>query len=95
MSDSLQLHGLSKQVSSVGLGPLSLDIRLIHARLLSCVRLFKATWTVALQAPLSVGFSGQEYWSGLPFPSLGDLSDPGFKTVSCISCIASGFFTFG
>ena len=36
-------------------------------------------WTVAHQAPLSVGFSGQEYWSGLPFPPSGDLSDPGIK----------------
>ena len=36
-----------------------------------------APWTVAQQAPLSVGFSRQEYWSGLPFPSPGDLPDPG------------------
>ena len=36
-------------------------------------------WTVACQAPLSMGFSRQEYWSGLPFPSLGDLSDPGVE----------------
>jgi len=36
-------------------------------------------WTVARQAPLSMGFSRQEYWSGLPFPSPGDLSNPGIK----------------
>ena len=36
-------------------------------------------WTVACQAPLSVGFSRQEYWSGLPFPSPGDLLDPGIE----------------
>ena len=36
-------------------------------------------WTVARQAPLSLGFSRQEYWSGLPFPSPGDLPDPGIK----------------
>ena len=36
-------------------------------------------WTVACQAPLSMGFSRQEYWSGLPFPSPGDLPDPGIK----------------
>ena len=36
-------------------------------------------WTVACQAPLSIGFSRQEYWSGLPFPSLGDLPDPGIE----------------
>ena len=39
-------------------------------------------WTVAHQAPLSVGFSRQEYWSGLPFPSLGDLPDPGIEPGS-------------
>ena len=44
---------------------------------LSCVRLFETLWTVARQAPLSMGFSRQEYWSGLPFPSPGDLPNPG------------------
>ena len=44
---------------------------------LSRVRLFATPWTAAYQAPLSVGFSRQEYWSGLPFPSPGDLPDPG------------------
>ena len=39
-------------------------------------------WTVACQAPLSVGFSRQEYWSGLPFPFLGDLPDPGIEPQS-------------
>ena len=39
-------------------------------------------WTVAYQAPPSIGFSRQEYWSGLPFPSPGDLSDPGIKPGS-------------
>ena len=39
-------------------------------------------WTVAHQVPLSVGFSRQEYWSGLPFPSPGDLSDPGIEPWS-------------
>jgi len=39
-------------------------------------------WTVAHQAPPSIGFSKQEYWSGLPFPSPGDLSDPGIEPVS-------------
>ena len=46
---------------------------------LSRVRLFVAPWTVAYQTPLSMGFSRQEYWSGLPFPSPGDLPDPGIK----------------
>ena len=40
------------------------------------------SWTVAPQAPLSMGFSRKEYWSGLPFPSLGDLSDPGIEPRS-------------
>ena len=40
------------------------------------------SWTVAHQAPLSMGFSRQEYWSGLPFPSPGDLLDPGIKPRS-------------
>ena len=39
-------------------------------------------WTVALQAPLSMGFPRQEYWSGLPFPSPGDLPDPGIEPGS-------------
>ena len=43
---------------------------------LSCVQLFVTPRTVA-QAPLSMGFPRQKYWSGLPFPSLGDLPDPG------------------
>ena len=43
----------------------------------SHVRLFATPWTVACQAPLSMGFSRQEYWSGLPCPSLGDLPNPG------------------
>ena len=46
---------------------------------LSCVRLFSTPWTVAHQAPLSVEFSRQEYWSGLPFPSPGSLSDARIK----------------
>ena len=46
------------------------------------VRLFAALWTVACQAPLSVGFSRQEYWSGWPFPSPGNLPDPGVKLGS-------------
>ena len=46
---------------------------------LSRVRLFATWWTVAYQAPPSVGFSRQEYWSGLPFPSPGGLHDPGIE----------------
>ena len=49
---------------------------------LSRVRLFVTPWTIAYQAPWSMGFSRQEYWSGLPFPSPGDLPDPGIKPGS-------------
>ena len=49
---------------------------------LSHVQLFVTPWTVAHQAPQSMGFSRQEYWSGLPFPSPGDLPDPGIEPRS-------------
>ena len=58
---------------------------------LTCVRLFATPWTVAHQAPLSMGFSRQEYWNGLPFPSPGDLPHPGNEAASPAS--AGGFFT--
>ena len=48
----------------------------------SHVQLFATPWTVAHQAPPSMGFSRQEYWSGLPFPSPGDLPDPGIEPRS-------------
>ena len=51
-------------------------------QLLSRVQLFATTWTVAHQPPLFMEFPRQEYWSGLPFPSLGDLPDPGIKPMS-------------
>ena len=51
-------------------------------------------WTAAHQAPLSMGFPRHEYWSGLPFPSPGNLPDPGIKPVLLVSPIlAGGFFT--
>ena len=51
-------------------------------------------WTVARQAPLSMGFSRREYWSGLPCPPPGDLSHPGIEPVSLTSpALAGGFFT--
>ena len=62
--------------------------------MLSHVWLFVTLWTVAHQAPLSMGFSRQEYWSGLPFPSPGDPPDPRIKPVSLASPASSGgFFT--
>ena len=49
---------------------------------LSCVQLFATPWTIAYQAPLSMGFSRQEYWSGLPLPSPANLPDPGIEPWS-------------
>ena len=49
---------------------------------ISCVQLFVTLWTVAYQAPLSMEFSRKEYWSGLPFPSPGDLPHPGIEPMS-------------
>ena len=60
----------------------------------SHVQFFETLWTLARQAPLFMGFSRQEYWSGLPFPPLGDLPDPGIKSASLMSpALAGGFFT--
>ena len=55
---------------------------LLYAQLLSRALLFEATWTVAHQAPLSMGFPRQEYRSGLLLPSLGYLPDPGIKPMA-------------
>ena len=54
----------------------------VKVKSFSRVRLFVTPWAVAYQAPPSMGFSRQEYWSGLPFPSPGDLSDPGIEPRS-------------
>ena len=54
----------------------------VKVKSFSCVRLFATPWTVAYQASPSMGFSRQEYWSGLPFPSPGDLPDPGIEPGS-------------
>ena len=54
----------------------------VKVKSLSHAQLFVTPWTVAYQAPPSMGFSRQEYWSGLPFPSPGDLPDPGIEPRS-------------
>ena len=66
-------------------------ICLVLACLLSQVQLFATPKTIAHQAPLSMEFSRQEYWGGLPFPSAEGLPDPGFKHAS--SALVGGFFT--
>ena len=71
---------------------LSLDACMLSC--FSCVRLFGSLWTVACQAPLSMGFSRQEYWSGLPCPPPGDLPHPGVEPMSSMSpACGGGFFT--
>ena len=58
------------------------------------VQLFVTPWTVALQDPLSMGFSRQEYWSGLPCPPPGDLPAPGMEPTFLVSpAQAGGFFS--
>ena len=57
----------------------------VKVKSLSCVRLFVTPRAVAHQAPQSMGFSRQEYWSGLPFPSPRDLPDPGIEPRSSAS----------
>ena len=60
----------------------------------SQVQLFETLWTIACQAPLSMGFSRQEYWSGLPWPLPRDLSNPGMEPVPlCLLALTGGFFT--
>ena len=54
-----------------------------------CVQLILTLWTVARQAPLSMGLSRQEYWSGLPFPPPGDLPDPGIEPACLTSPAAA------
>ena len=75
-----------------------MSVRGPPCRLLACVlshvRLFATPWTITLQAPLPIEFSRQEYLSALPFPSPGDLSDPGIKSMSLTSpALAGRFFT--
>ena len=70
---------------------------LVHLYMLSHfsrVQLFATLWTVAHQSPLSMGFSRQECWSGLPCPPPGNLQDPGIKPVSLtLPELAGGFYT--
>ena len=64
----------------------------MHAFVLSHVWLFATPWTVACWTPLSMEFSRQEYWNGLPFPSPGDLPDPGIEPLSLESPALAGMF---
>ena len=64
----------------------------VYADLFSCIQLFVTLWNVACQAPLSMGFSRQEYWSGLPWPPPGDLPHPGIEPESLTSRALAGRF---
>ena len=78
------IHGVAK--SRTRLSYINMKVKV---KSLSCVRLFATPWTVAYQAPPSIGFFRQDYWSGLPFPPPGALPDPEIEPVSaCVSCIA-------
>ena len=66
--------------------------KLVKVKLLSWVRLLVTPWTIAYQVLSSMEFPRQEYWSGLPFPSPGDLPDPEIKPMSLRS-LAGEFFT--
>ena len=91
------------QIKSMALvvGALSKNSKFIFIIMYACmlihcsrVQLFATPWTVARQAPLSMGFSKQEYWSGLLCPPPGDLPDPGIKPVFLMSSALAGrFFT--
>ena len=59
----------------------------------SCIWLFATLWTIAHQAPLSMGFSRQEYWSGMPCPPTVDILNPNLPASACLSCTAGKFFT--
>ena len=65
----------------------------MHAELYNYVQLYATLWSIAGQAPLSMGFSQHEYWRGLPFPPPGDLPDPGTEPPSLTSpAVTGGFF---
>ena len=74
---------------------LSSEMFVVVVQSQSPIWLFATPWTIARQGPLSMGFPRQEYWSGLPFPSPGDLPYPGIEPTSLTcSTLASGFFLF-
>ena len=66
----------------------------VYTNAVNCVQLFTIPWTVTRQAPPSMEFSRQEYWSGLPFTSPGNFPHPGTEPTSLASlALAGGFFT--
>ena len=82
----------STLTSSLDWGDFIILFTSVNRHVFSGVWPFVNPWTVAHQAPLSMRFSKQEYWSGLPFPSPGDLPDPGIKITSLMSPSLAGRF---
>ena len=77
-----------KELTSLSASFLGVEIQgtmKVKVKLLSHVRLFATPWTIAHQVPLPMGFFRQEYGSGLPFPSPGDLPDPGIEPKTPVS----------
>ena len=70
---------------------LGIKLPCLHAQLLGRIWLFETPWTIAHQSPLFMKLSRQDYWSGLPLPTLGDLPHPWIKPTS--PALAGGFFT--
>ena len=88
LSNHYELHGWHRY-SFINLASVNWELVCVFVcELLNCVRLFVTPWTIVCQVPLSIEFSRQEYWSGLLFPSPGDLLDPGIECMSLMStCI--------
>ena len=81
----IQIYSKTKVTGSLHLQPkiIPLEVKALDSTVSYSVRSdFVTSWTTALQAPQSMGFSRQEYWSGLPFPSPGDLPDRGIQPQS-------------
>ena len=82
--------------SGFDLYPLSKPSSAYMVSCFSRVQLFETPWTTVHQAPLSMGFSHQEYWNGMPCPPPGVLPDPGLEPASLMSCaLTDEFFTTG
>ena len=93
LSINLHMSSLHSQSSQISLPYCKtfITVQFSSVQSLSQVRLFATPWTVAHQAPLSVGFSRQGYWSGLPCPPPGDLPRPGIASLAS-PAMAGGLF---
>ena len=95
LTQGLNSHPLHQQVGSLPLSHPGSHINVhmcVHAKLLQSCPALCDPWPVAHQPPPSMGFSRQEYWSGVPCPSPGDLRDPGIELMSLTSLALTGWF---